>query len=133
MEFLPLDLKNKLTHYLEMAQKGHNVIITDRGAPVAVMHNLDKVEEDAGSEEQPAYLAGQGFLTLQEMRCLTGYHHFVRSNGVPRSNCSISKSITSHQLPPSWNYPGEFLLKCRTAEIVSLNLSGKRLPPILIF
>ncbi len=62
------DLKNKLTHYLEMAKRGHTVIITDRGAPVAVMHNLDKVEEEAGSEEHLAYFAGQGFLTLPEMR-----------------------------------------------------------------
>jgi antitoxin (DNA-binding transcriptional repressor) of toxin-antitoxin stability system len=58
------DLKNKLTHYLEMAKRGHAVIITDRGAPVAVMHNLDQIEEEAGSEERLAYLAGQGFLSL---------------------------------------------------------------------
>ncbi len=58
------DLKNKLTHYLEMAKKGHAVIITDRGAPVAVMHSLDQIEEEAGIEERLAYLAGQGFLSL---------------------------------------------------------------------
>ncbi len=33
------DLKNRLTHYLEMAKRGHAVIITDRGSPVAVLHN----------------------------------------------------------------------------------------------
>jgi len=58
------DLKNRLTHYLEMARKGHAVIITDRGTPVAVMHNLDQIEEAAGLEERLAYLAGQGFLSL---------------------------------------------------------------------
>ena len=27
------DLKNKLTHYLELAKMGHAIIITDRGRP----------------------------------------------------------------------------------------------------
>jgi prevent-host-death family protein len=58
------DLKNKLTHYLETAKKGNPVIITDRGVPVAILHNLDQLEEKAGPEERLAYLAKQGFLTL---------------------------------------------------------------------
>ncbi len=58
------DLKNKLTHYLETAKKGDAIIITDRGAPVAILHNLDQIEEKAGLEERLAYLAKQGFLTL---------------------------------------------------------------------
>lgn len=62
------DLKNKLTHYLEMAKRGHTVIITDRGAPVAVLHNLHQIEEEAGPEERLAYFAGQGFLTLPKTR-----------------------------------------------------------------
>ena len=62
------DLKNKLTHYLEIAKSGHAVIITDRGAPVAVLHNLDQVEEDAGYEERLAHLSAQGFLTLPKTR-----------------------------------------------------------------
>lgn len=47
-----------------MAQRGHAVVITDRGMPVAVLHNLDQIEEEAGSEERLAHLAGQGFLTF---------------------------------------------------------------------
>jgi antitoxin (DNA-binding transcriptional repressor) of toxin-antitoxin stability system len=58
------DLKNKLTHYLETAKRGDPIIITDRGVPVAILHNLDGVEEKAGLEERLAYLAKQGFLTL---------------------------------------------------------------------
>lgn len=58
------DLKNRLTHYLETAKKGDAIIITDRGVPVAILHNLDKIEEKAGPEERLAYLAKQGFLTL---------------------------------------------------------------------
>lgn len=58
------DLKNKLTHYLETAKKGDAIIITDRGVPVAILHNLDQVEETAGPEERLAHMARQGFLTL---------------------------------------------------------------------
>ena len=58
------DLKNKLAHYLETAKKGDAIIITDRGAPVAIMHSLDQIEEKAGREERLAYLAKRGFLTL---------------------------------------------------------------------
>lgn len=58
------DLKNKLTHYLEIAKSGHAVIIMDRGAPVAVLHNLDQIEENAGYEERLVHLAVQGFLTM---------------------------------------------------------------------
>ena len=58
------DLKNKLTYYLEIAKSGHAVIITDRGAPVAVLHNLDQIEENAGYQERLAHLAAQGLLTL---------------------------------------------------------------------
>lgn len=62
------DLKNRLTHYIEIAKSGHAVIITDRGVPVAVMHNLEQIEENAGSEERMAHLAAQGFLVLPKAR-----------------------------------------------------------------
>jgi prevent-host-death family protein len=58
------DLKNRLTHYLETVKKGSVIIITDRGAPIAVLHNLDRLEEKASAEERLAYLAKQGYLTL---------------------------------------------------------------------
>ena len=52
------DLKNKLTHYLETAQKGDPIIITDRGVPVAILHNLDQIEEKSGLEERlTAYIS----------------------------------------------------------------------------
>jgi hypothetical protein len=39
----------------------------------------------------------------------------------------------SDQFPPSRNNLGELLLKCRSAEIVPLNLSGKRFPAMPVF
>ena len=47
------DFRNKLTHCIEMAKRGRAVIITDGGTPVAVMHNLDQIEEE-GSDKVDA-------------------------------------------------------------------------------
>ncbi len=54
------ELKNRLTHYLESVKKGENVVVTDRGKPVAILHSLDKIEEDAGLEERLGALAAPG-------------------------------------------------------------------------
>jgi prevent-host-death family protein len=58
------ELKNRLTHYLLEVRNGENVVVTDRGRPVAILHSLDKIEEDAGMEERLAALASQGHVRL---------------------------------------------------------------------
>ena len=58
------ELKNRLTFYLNSVKAGENVIVTDRGKPVAILHSLDAIEEHAGVEERLAALASQGTLTL---------------------------------------------------------------------
>lgn len=62
------ELKNRLTHYLDAAKNGDNVVVTDRGKPVAILHCLDKVEESAGAEERLAALAAQGLLSLPKRK-----------------------------------------------------------------
>ena len=42
------ELKNRLTHYLGEVKNGENVVVTDRGNPIAIMHRLDKIEKNAG-------------------------------------------------------------------------------------
>ena len=58
------DLKNKLTEYLNVVKKGGQVIVTDRGKPVAIIHDLTGVEADAGQEEILASLAASGKIRL---------------------------------------------------------------------
>ncbi|MEI6205497.1 MAG: type II toxin-antitoxin system Phd/YefM family antitoxin [Desulfuromonadales bacterium] len=58
------ELKNRLTYYLGEIKNGENVVVTDRGNPVAIMHRLDKIEKDAGLDERLATLAAQGHLRL---------------------------------------------------------------------
>jgi prevent-host-death family protein len=58
------ELKNKLTYYLGITKKGDRVIVTDRGVPIAVLHNLDSNEEHLSIEEKLASLAKQGKIRL---------------------------------------------------------------------
>ena len=58
------ELKDNLSYYLNLTKKGDNIIVTDRGAPVAILHGLDKIEKGAGVEERLAALAKQGKIKL---------------------------------------------------------------------
>lgn len=58
------ELKNRLTHFLSLIKKGEQVVVTDRGNPVAILHSLDQVEVCASPEEKLAGLAKRGFLRL---------------------------------------------------------------------
>lgn len=58
------ELKNRLTYYLGLTKEGDNIIVTDRGIPVAILHSLDTVEEKASVEERLASLAKRMLLRL---------------------------------------------------------------------
>ncbi|MEW5744483.1 MAG: type II toxin-antitoxin system prevent-host-death family antitoxin [Nitrospirota bacterium] len=58
------DLKNKLTQYLDMVKKGGQVIVTDRGKPIAIIHDLTGIEVNAGQDEILASLASTGKVRL---------------------------------------------------------------------
>jgi len=79
------DLKNQLPKYLDVVKKGGRVIVTDRGRPIAIIHDLTGIEADAGQEEILASLAASGKVRLP-----------VRAGGVEKfEGVSIrGKSIT---------------------------------------
>jgi len=58
------ELKNRLTHYLRRARKGEEVIVTERGRPVAVLHSLEHLERTATLETRLARLDAIGVVTL---------------------------------------------------------------------
>ncbi|MBI3592195.1 MAG: type II toxin-antitoxin system prevent-host-death family antitoxin [Nitrospirae bacterium] len=58
------ELKDRLTYYLGLTKEGDNVVVTDRGVPIAILHSLDTVEEGAGTEERLASLAKRGMVRL---------------------------------------------------------------------
>ncbi len=62
------DLKDNLSYYLNLTKQGDRVIVTDRGTPVAILHNLDQPEKDAGPDEKLAVLARDGKIRLPVRR-----------------------------------------------------------------
>jgi len=84
------ELKNRLTHYLDAARNGDNVVVTDRGKPVAILHRLDDIEENAGAEERLAALAATGQISLPKRK--GPFSEIIRSRvfeGVPVSESLI--------------------------------------------
>ncbi|MBI5641114.1 MAG: type II toxin-antitoxin system prevent-host-death family antitoxin [Nitrospirae bacterium] len=79
------DLKNQLPKYLDVVKKGGQVIVTDRGKPIAIIHDLTGVEVNAGQDEVLASLAADGKVRLP-----------VRAGGVNKFDGATikGKSIT---------------------------------------
>jgi len=85
------DLKNRLAYYLGKVKKGNNIIVTDRGMPVAIIHNFDnfdRVEENTDAEERLAFYAKQGLITMPKKH--TAFTSFKRAKV---KGSSISETI----------------------------------------
>lgn len=85
------ELKNKLTYYLRLAKEGSNIIVTDRGKPVAILRNLDSIEKDAGIEEKLASLAKQGMLRLPLKKGKMKPFKPIKIKGAPLSETIIEE------------------------------------------
>lgn len=66
------ELKNRLTHYLRLTQKGEEVIVTDRGRPVAVIQQITSSRSVVSLEGRLAQLASQGKITLPTRKLSKG-------------------------------------------------------------
>jgi prevent-host-death family protein len=58
------ELKNRLTHYLRRARQGEEVIVTERGKPVAILQSLEKAAHPTSLEARLAQLAARGLVIL---------------------------------------------------------------------
>ena len=58
------ELKNRLTEYLRRTKKGEEVIVTERGKPIAVIQSIESVERLQTLEAKLAKLAALGIVTL---------------------------------------------------------------------
>ena len=58
------ELKNRLTHYLQRTKKGEEVIVTERGKPIALIQSIKSAEHVVSLEARLAKLAAQGVITL---------------------------------------------------------------------
>jgi prevent-host-death family protein len=62
------ELKNRLTYYLRRTKQGEEVIVTERGKPIALIQSIQSAERVASLEARLARLAAQGLVTLPSGR-----------------------------------------------------------------
>jgi prevent-host-death family protein len=81
------ELKNRLTYYLRRARKGEEVIVTERGRPVAILKSLQHMDRAATLDTRLARLATLGIVTLPTRR------GFRRARPVRVAGSSVSRAI----------------------------------------
>jgi len=82
------ELKNRLTHYLLRTKQGEEVIVTERGKPIALLQPIQTVEKAASIEARLARLAALGLVTLPTRRSRKK-HHPVKISGPPVSQAIL--------------------------------------------
>ena len=58
------ELKNRLTQYLKRTRQGEEVVVTERGIPIALLRPIQAGEAPLSLEARLARLAAEGYLTL---------------------------------------------------------------------
>jgi prevent-host-death family protein len=81
------ELKNRLTHYLRRTKQGEEVIVTERGTPIALIQPIKSAEKAVSLEARLARLAAQGVVALPTRKPLSRVR-LVKVSGEP-----ISKTI----------------------------------------
>jgi prevent-host-death family protein len=60
------ELKNRLTHYVRRTKQGEEIIVTERGKPVALLTSISAGAQATTLEAKLARLHAQGRLTLPD-------------------------------------------------------------------
>ena len=84
------DLKNRLTHYLGRAKQGEEVVVTERGRPVAILTSIQSVGKPQPLQAQLAKLAASGLVILPTGKRLTRVRR-VRVSGQPVSRTILEE------------------------------------------
>lgn len=58
------ELKDRLTYYLRRTKQGEEVIVTERGKPVALIQRIESADHVETLEGRLAKLAAEGLVTL---------------------------------------------------------------------
>lgn len=58
------ELKNRLTRYLRQTKQGEEIVVTERGKPIALLMPIKAVKRAASLEARLARLAAEGRVTL---------------------------------------------------------------------
>jgi prevent-host-death family protein len=57
------ELKNRLTEYLRRTRQGDEIVVTDRGKPIAIIQALEHARQVSSLEGRLAKLDAQGVVT----------------------------------------------------------------------
>ncbi len=82
------ELKNRLTRYLRRTKQGEEIVVTERGKPIAILMPITAVPQTSSLEARLARLAAQGRLTLPTRRPLRRFRP-VKVGGPPLSRVII--------------------------------------------
>ena len=64
------ELKNSLTQYLRRTKQGEEVIVTERGTPIALIQPIKGANKAVSLEARLARVAAQGLVTLPTRKLL---------------------------------------------------------------
>ena len=78
------DLKNHLTAYLRRTRKGEEIVVTDRGRPIALIQPIQSATQPVSLEARMAKLATEGLISPSDGRRLKRFSP-VRISGKPTS------------------------------------------------
>ena len=78
------ELKNRLTQYLRRTKHGEEIVVTERGQPVALITPIRSAQTPLSLEARLARLAAQGLVTLPTGKLLKRVRR-VKVSGTPLS------------------------------------------------
>ncbi|HYR46929.1 MAG TPA: type II toxin-antitoxin system prevent-host-death family antitoxin [Thermoanaerobaculia bacterium] len=78
------ELKNRLTRYLRETKKGGEIVVTERGNPIAVIQPIRHGRRATSLEGRLAELAARGIVTLPNRKARKG-SRLVIVKGAPLS------------------------------------------------
>ena len=81
-------LKDHLTEYLRHTKQGEEVIVTERGTPIALIQPIKSADKAASLEAKLARLAAQGAVTLPTQKPLKRVR-LVNAGGQPASKAVV--------------------------------------------
>jgi prevent-host-death family protein len=64
------ELKNHLTKFLRLTKLGEEVVVTERGKPIAVLQPIQTLKETASREAKLARMAAKGLIILPKLSFL---------------------------------------------------------------
>ncbi len=78
------ELKNRLTRYLRETKKGGEIVVTERGNPIAVIQPIGQGRRASSLEARLAGLAARGVVTLPSRKPRKG-GRLITVKGTPLS------------------------------------------------